>query len=1772
MDQRINNSSIVTKKKFKLPVAPWVWDILIIGILFIGAYFRFTGESWDDVYHLHPDERFLTMVETALQPVESVGEYFNTSISTLNPNNVGFSFYVYGTFPLFLARYVGEAVGQTGYGQIHIVGRVLSGVFDMLTILFIYLIGKRLYKNHRLGLLAALFYSLAVLAIQLSHFFTVDTTASFFSVLTVYFAICLSTPDPKRLEVERSNADKWYWLKQGWNSIGLYVAFAVSYGIAMACKVSIAPLALLLPLAAFIYFKKLDETKRENEWPILLRNLVVAGLIAIVIFRIFQPYAFTGPSFFNFKINPQWISGLKELSGQSSGEVDVPYALQWVRRPITFAFTNMIKWGLGLPLGILAWAGFLWMGWRVIKGDWQKHILIWSWIAVVFISQSLTWNSMMRYQIQIYPMLAIVASWAIFKLWEDGANLVTKIRLIHFNWKRILAVGAAVIVVIGTGAWAYAFSRIYTRPVTRVAASEWIYQNIPAAIDLGITSSTKTVNEPVGYRNGAEISLAEPYTYVFSPTSNDPLTQIRVEHVLQENYQGEIISLIAVISEADDPDEKFIASGFVQAEFTGADDSRGGQAIIPMLEPVNLEAGKKYKLMLEIAEPNGLIQLQGDVNLEYSNGVSVTKQYLPAPAYRLTPENDFRNVFQPVTDGVLNSITLNRVVDLLQNPDVKTLTVDVVDTNDPNTVLASGKINDTFAPSGDPRGNQKVIYLNHEIRLDSTHSYLLIFQVQPLADESETALAFYNDVIATESSWDDAIPLSMHNYDVWGNQSGLYGNNKNFEIYWDDNTAKLERIESILDTADTIIITSNRQWGTITRVTERYPLSTEYYRNLIGCPADQDILWCYQVAEPGTFEGNLGFKLVATFDSNPNIGSFEINDQSAEEAFTVYDHPKVLIFQKTAEYNSASVASILGAVDLTKVVHPSLKESDKFAGNLFLTDTATKIQQSGGTWSQIFDFFTKVSNNQWVAAAVWYLLIMLLGWIVYPFVRWAMKGLPDRGYPLSRLAGLLLLALLTWLASSNGATFTRTTILIVLGVLLAGNIVLVVLQRHEIKQEFKEKIRYFLGVELVFLVFFLIDLGIRYGNPDLWHPWKGGEKPMDLSYFTAVLKSTTFPPYDPWFAGGYINYYYYGYVIVGVPVKLLGIEPAVAYNLVLPTLFGLTGIGAFSLGWNILHVQLKVDEDEVKSLQKRSWLAGILASFFVLIIGNLGTLRMIWQGMQKLAAPGGNIDGATILQRWSWSFNGFLQFLKGVNLPIGTGEWYWTPSRAIPGDVITEFPFFTFTYADLHAHMISLPITIFALSWALSILLGKWKWGEAKGEKITSFIFTFGLGAVIIGALRPTNTWDLPVYLALAAIAIFYTVIRHGEIPAWFLPDAESWLRKSLYSLSCVIILVVLLLVLYQPFAKWYGQSYGSLDKWEGEKSDFVSYLVHWGFFFFIVISWFVWETREWMAATPVSALNGLKKYSAFLQIVGILAVIVLILFAVLGVKIAWVAFPLAAWALILILRPNQPDIKRLILFMIGTALVLTIFVELFNLHGDVGRMNTVFKFYYQAWTLLAISSAAALVWLIPAVMNEWKERTSIIWQVVLAILVFSVLLYPITASRDKIRDRMSEQTPHTLDGMEYMKTSFYNDQDTVFDLSQDYAGIKWMQANVQGSPVIVEGNCVEYRWCNRYTIYTGLPGVMGWNWHQRQQRGYLSTNEIYNRIDGIALFYNTTDIDVALRFLKTYDVGYIIVGQLEKAYYPGDGLIKFETYDGKYWKEVFRLNDTVIYKVIPQE
>jgi len=266
-------------------------------------------------------------------------------------------------------------------------------------------------------------------------------------------------------------------------------------------------------------------------------------------------------------------------------------------------------------------------------------------------------------------------------------------------------------------------------------------------------------------------------------------------------------------------------------------------------------------------------------------------------------------------------------------------------------------------------------------------------------------------------------------------------------------------------------------------------------------------------------------------------------------------------------------------------------------------------------------------------------------------------------------------------------------------------------------------------------------------------------------------------------------------------------------------------------------------------------------------------------------------------------------------------------------------------------------------------------------------------------------------------------------------------------------------------------------------------------------------------------------------------------------------------------LRAKQEDGVRLILFLVGTALLLTLVVELVYLIGDIGRMNVVFKLYNQAWVLFALSAGFCMISMVKSSI-KWRTATQLIWQLLFFGLLVGATLFPLLGTMDKIHDRMDPDAPITLDGMTFMASSTYYDMGMLMDLSEDYWAIRWMQDNVQGSPVVLEGQAYEYKWGNRFTIYTGLPGVVGWNWHQRQQRAILMSNVVQERVDQVGQFYLTEDRSFVESFLDNYNVSYIVCGQLERAFYPGVGLEKFEMYEGIFWDEVFRYGSTVIYEV----
>ena len=559
---------------------------------------------------------------------------------------------------------------------------------------------------------------------------------------------------------------------------------------------------------------------------------------------------------------------------------------------------------------------------------------------------------------------------------------------------------------------------------------------------------------------------------------------------------------------------------------------------------------------------------------------------------------------------------------------------------------------------------------------------------------------------------------------------------------------------------------------------------------------------------------------------------------------------------------------------------------------------------------------------------------------------------------------------------------------------------------------------------------------------------------------------------------------------------------------------------------------------------------------------------MIYQKLQQIGSAGA-FDwnpSISIFERLNWAAQGFSMVLKGTPLAFGYGDWYWNPSRVVPplgGNEITEFPLFTFLYSDLHAHMIAMPLALLALSWALAVVVGRAKWRNRWAA-----VLGFVVGGLIIGALYPSNLSDIYTYLPVALVALGYVIWRYADAPTFY--------RRLGLVVGAVVALTLLSFIMYQPYREWYSQVYSALDPWKGPFTPISSYLTHWLLLLFAVVSWMAWETHEWMAETPVSSLKKLKPFQLLIE-----GFIVLIVIALLylqyrtnslhfpGVSVAWIALPIAAWAGVLILRPNLPETKRFVLFLIGTALIITIVVELVVVRGDIGRQNTIFKFYLQSWFLLAVSAGAALAWTIPAYF-KWLPGWRAVWQTAMILLLASAALFTVTGISGKIHDRWIVEAPRTLDSMTFMNFAQYDDFGQRMDLSEDYRAIRWMQSNIKGSPVIVEANCVEYHWCTRYTIYTGLPGVVGWNWHQRQQRGLMST-WVEDRVAEVGNFYESVDVEYARSFLDKYDVSYIMVGPLERAAYTPEGIAKFKQFAGKYWTEVYRDGDTAIYQVNPQ-
>ncbi|MGE5601438.1 MAG: DUF2298 domain-containing protein [Nitrososphaerales archaeon] len=1025
-------------------------------------------------------------------------------------------------------------------------------------------------------------------------------------------------------------------------------------------------------------------------------------------------------------------------------------------------------------------------------------------------------------------------------------------------------------------------------------------------------------------------------------------------------------------------------------------------------------------------------------------------------------------------------------------------------------------------------------------------------------------------VLANEH-WDDPLPFSIDGHIAYGGggyfRSLTSSPDGVMQMYGEDTPDKREMLYAWLDEADYIVQSSNRLWGSIPRLPMRYPMSTEYYRLLQ--------------------EGKLGFELVADITSFPTIFGIQFNDTGAEEAFSVYDHPEVRIYKKTPAYSEALLRGYFDKIDLENTIQMWPKMISAAPTALLMTQKEYQVQQAGGTWTQIFDLDALVNRSPVVSVLVWLALVVLLGIVAFPITFVVLRRLSDRGYGVAKVLGLFLLAWLAWFAPALKLTsYGRPWIALCLGFMLGVSAVIAWRQWGAIREFIRERRSLLIAEEIVFLALFLLFLLIRIGNPDLWHLARGGEKPMEFAYLNAIIRSSTFPPFDPWHTGGFMNYYYFGWVIVGTLVKLTGIVPWVAYNLAVPTLFALTGVGAFCVAFSLadhdpgtrLAGDDAADGPPYTGIRTGSMLSGLAGMFFVAIIGNLGNLKLLIDQF--------SLHGTLVVDSSIPGFTKLVSALSGLvnvvtnkaTLDFPNDWWFWNASRVIP-DTINEFPFFTFTYADLHAHMIALPLTLLALATVVSLALHRPQPPAGNAEpsawaiSLPELLLILLLGFVV-GGLRATNTWDFPTYALAGLIGlVVLEITRRAPVLATFRPDAiQEWLAFSLRSVVSVlwrfIILFVVGAVAFYPFTSHYATAYAGLEQYKDAKTLIGDYLAHWGFFIALAVVYLVTELINQRRERRLAPWLG-----DALPAIGGAAVLLIGAGWILGVRIWLIALPLAILATVLALGREIPPARRTALLLLALALAITMGVEVVRQKDDIGRMNTVFKFYLQAWTLFGVSLAFGLASFAGQAEKRRIAYGKLAWAVV-GVLFVAAMLYPPFAARAKVRDRFSAQaSPRGLDGMAYMDNAQYYDNGQDLLLADDKAAMRWLMQNVQGSPTILEAQTPEYRWGSRFSVYTGLPTVQGWNWHQRQQRSIVPSAEVERRVSDVAEMYNTTDLARAKHLLDRYGVTYVIVGQEERAYYTPQGLAKFAELENQgYLKTVYQGGAVTVYQIVGQD
>jgi len=838
----------------------------------------------------------------------------------------------------------------------------------------------------------------------------------------------------------------------------------------------------------------------------------------------------------------------------------------------------------------------------------------------------------------------------------------------------------------------------------------------------------------------------------------------------------------------------------------------------------------------------------------------------------------------------------------------------------------------------------------------------------------------------------------------------------------------------------------------------------------------------------------------------------------------------------------------------------------------------------------------------------WFLLLEVLGLISLPLSWSVFQKLRSRGIYLAKALGLLLWAFLFWWLTTIGLLKNDTASAIsALFILLVIN--LLILRKigfGKLKEWLKENLKIILTSEILFLVAFAFMAVVRAANPEIINT----EKFMEMAFINSILKSPTLPPQDPWLSGYGVSYYYFGYLMSALLIRLSGVASSIGYNLVSASWFALTALGPYGLLWDLLAKK----EEKVPN---RIYALAILAPIMLLIVSNwFGALDVIhsrgwvgeefWENLQIPALLSGP-------QRLSWFPN--------------RGGWsWWQASRVVQDfrlsgstiEIIDEFPFFTFLLSDIHPHLLGMPFVFLAIAQALNAFNGGWE-GEIKlfGKAIPINWSNALIALITLGGIAFLNTWDFPFYLLLMGLAFIW---RRGTEHGW---NGKRLLELVLFGGVGGVLSIVAYLPFYLSFASQAGGILPSLAfftrgsyfwimfgplllpifAWliyrliaEKHFPSGKSLLITLGFFALLfVLSWGLGflGTRTESLSGMLLGLQGAESGSGLLVSAllerlkqpGTIITIFLMVWLVLDYFVLRIKKSKSSELEETVSEQPKPKVetKAFVLLLVIIGALLVVVPEFVYLRDQFGtRMNTIFKFYYQAWILwslagayfiakflseadalktrvfvFALLAAGLLVFgfsvmqqeqsltvnfgsswldylmlLIPIILLGWivsslvkKEYKTVLAIVCLAGLGLG-LIYPTIELWNKT-EGFQPTDGYSLDG----KQDFYTYS------PNEMIAAEWLEKAPNGVMAeAVSDTGGSYTTYNIISTFSGMPTVLGWIGHEAQWRG--GYEEIGSRQDDLRTLYSSADWNQAQNVIDRYNIRYIVVGNLERQTY----------------------------------